>query len=346
LPADRLSHVSRLTPGPIKHQQSVFYTCCVFLTSGSRVFAVVLNYRHALDTLRCVASLRRSRDRDLHLIVVDNGSANGDADRIQTALGPAATVIANQANLGYAGGNTIGIRHALDRDADYVWVLNPDTEVEPKTLQMLMATMASNPDAGLVGSVNLVGGSDPAKVQFAGGRIDWDAGGVTETIGIGRPASEILPLEPYPVDYVAGTSMLVRRSVFADIGLLPEDYFLYFEETDFQQRAQQMGWSSYMSPLARVWHHQRSAGPVPAPYYVYYYVRGRLLFGQRHSNLTCDELEAGLAAFINGWRQRVVEHDESWVGTYDRLVRLALEDGRAGRTGYRADIADIDRARV
>lgn len=239
----------------------------------------------------------------------------------------------------------MGITHALERDANYIWILNPDTEPEPKTLQLLTATMASHPDAGFVGSINLVGGSNPPTVQFAGGRIDWDAGGHTESVAIGRPVNELRSVEPYEVDYVAGTSMLVRRAVFADVGLLPEDYFLYFEETDFQQEARAHGWRSYMSPLARVWHHQRSTGSVPAPYYVYYYIRGRLLFGQRHSKLTCGELEAGLAPFVTGWRDRVVNNAPGWIDTYDRLVQWAIEDGRAGRTGYRADIAGVPEAR-
>ena len=313
----------------------------MFLTSGSRIFVVILNYRHALDTVRCIASLRRSRDRNLHPVVVDNGSGRGDVDRLRDRLGPAIPILELATNTGYAAGNNVGIAFALERDADFIWILNPDTEVEPKTLQLLSSTMNSRPDAGFVGSVNLVGGSEPARVQFAGGRIDWDAGGLTESIGIGTPAADLRPFEPYAVDYVAGTSMLVRRRVFEEVGLLPEQYFLYFEETDLQTRAHDHGWASYMSPLARVWHHQRSVGDLPAPYYIYYYVRGRLLFGRANSNLSLDQLEEGLAPFVDGWRTRVAERAPDWVETYDRLVAWAIADGRAGRTGCRDDVDSI-----
>ncbi len=315
------------------------YTRRVFLSTGRRVFVVVLNYQHAGDTARCVTSLRRSGDRDLHLVVVDNHSEENTL--LRESLGQTVPIITSGANLGYAAGNNLGITHALACDADYIWVLNPDTEIEPKTLQLLLATMDTHPEAGCVGSVNLVGGSEPPQVQFAGGRIDWEAGAVTESLGIGRPLSSITATEPYPVDYVAGTSMLIRRPVFEDVGLLPEEYFLYFEETDFQMYAHSHGWLSFVNPLARVWHHQRSVGDLPTPHYIYYYIRGRLLFGQRHSNLSLDELEAGLAGFIDGWRRRIEQRAAGWLDAFDLLTATAIADGRAGRTGYRADIADV-----
>lgn len=323
---------------PDRLSESGFYTRRVFLTKGPRVFVIVLNFRHPDDTIRCLASLRRSNEREIHPVVVNNGSGGDDADRLRHALGPAMPVLESSTNVGYAAGNNIGIRHALERDADYVWILNPDTEIEQNALQLMMATMAARPDAGIVGSLNLVGGSSPPIIQFAGGRIDWGAGAITESMGLGKPLTSRPRREPYDVDYVAGTSMLVRRSVFDDVGVLPEQYFLYFEETDFQVRAARWGWKSVMNPLAHVWHHQRSATRLPAPYYTYYYVRGRMLFGKEFTNLTDDRLEQGLGIFIDGWRSRVAEQAPDWMDTYDRLVEWALSDGRAGRTGPRGEV--------
>ena len=182
---------------------------------------ILLNYRNVGDTLRCLASLRRSQSRSLHPVVVDNGSGGDTVDRLEHALGPAVPVLVSPTNGGYAAGNNLGIRYALARDADFVWILNPDTEVEPRTLQLLMASMSLRPDAGVVGSLNLFGGSNPPTVQFAGGTIDWDAGAVTESIGRGRPLAERTEREPYRVDYANGASMLVRRGVFEEVGLLP-----------------------------------------------------------------------------------------------------------------------------
>ncbi len=316
----------------------------MFLSRGSRVFVVILNYRHALDTVNCVTSLRRSRDRNLHPVVVDNGSGTGEAEQLRAHLGPAIPILELSKNLGYAAGNNHGIRHALERSADYVWIINPDTEAEPETLTMLMSTMRQHPDAGFVGSLNIDAGADPAEVHFAGGRIDWDGGAITTSMAMGTRLDEFKARQPYRVDYVAGASMLIRSQVFADIGLLPEHYFLYFEETDFQVRASARGWGSYLSPLARVWHHRRSAGDLPTPYYIYYYIRGRLLFAQAHTGHSLETIEAGLEPFIAGWRSRVADRAPHWLNTYEQLVSRALADGRAGVTGRRAEIETTEQA--
>jgi hypothetical protein len=310
----------------------------VFLSNSRRVFVVLLNYRSPADTLRCLASLRRSTRRDLYPVVVDNNSGNGDLAQLAAALGPAVPLLETGDNLGYAGGNNVGIRYALERDADFVWILNPDTEVEPDTIEGLLTTMALRPDAGFTGSLNLFGDSEAPVIQFAGGHIDWGSGVVVSSIGRGQPLSRRSERDPYDVDYVAGASMLIRRAVLDDVGLLPEHYFLYFEETDLQVTAARHGWKSVLNPLARVWHYQASAAHLPAPYYIYYYVRGRILFAHKFTDFDDDTILAGLGGFIEGWRSRVTERAPDWLGEYETLVEWATADGIAGVTGPRADV--------
>lgn len=135
--------------------------------------------------------------------------------------------------------------------------------------------------------------------------------------------------------------MLVRRRVFEDVGLIPEHYFLYFEETDHQVRAARHGWRSVLNPLAHVAHFQQSGAHLPAPYYTYYYVRGRLLFGREFTDHSYEKLEQGLAGFIEGWRVRVSERAPQWLDAYETLVLWGIEDGRAGRTGPREDVNEM-----
>ena len=315
----------------------------MFLTKGPRVFAVLLNYRNPGDTLRCLRSLRRSANRSILPVIVDNASGNGSVAHLGAALGPAVPILESQTNLGYAGGNNLGIRYALARDADYVWILNPDTEVEPDTLQSLLTTMDLRPDAGFVGSLNLFGGSEPPLIQFAGGRIDWAGGAVAESLGRGQPLASHRQRDPYDVDYVAGTSMLMRRQVLDEVGLLPEHYFLYFEETDFQTTAARQGWKSVINPLARVWHFQASTAHLPAPYYTYYYIRGRVLFARKFTELPDEKIEGGLEGFIEGWRTRVTQRAPGWLDTYNTLVKWGLDDGMAGVTGARPDVDEMRR---
>lgn len=307
---------------------------------GPRVFTVVLNYRAVDDTVRCVESLRRSDYRNQSLVVVDNGATEHTAAALSSAL-PTTTIISSHENLGYAGGNNLGITYALRRHADAVWLLNPDTEVEPSTLSLMVETLSSRPMAGIIGC-RVLDGRSPGDVIWSNGeRIDWEEGGATAHIDAGRPDREVPAVTPHGTDYVTGACMLVRRDVFDQIGLLPERYFLYFEETDFNTRARQTGWELLIDPRARIRHYQRSYERLPSPRYVYYYVRNRLLFGQRFAPQPFPSLEDSAQRWADGWRRKVEKRAPNWLPTFEQLVSWAVEDARAGREGRREDIDDV-----
>jgi GT2 family glycosyltransferase len=297
------------------------------------VTAVVLNYGHAEDTLRCVSSLGRSRYRNLSIVVVDNASPGDVTPRLRRMLDPAVTMLVTDTNLGYAGGNNVGITEARRRRADLVWLVNPDVVVEPRALSVLVDTAETRPDAGIIGSRMLYGGSDPAKIWFDGGIIDWSRGGATTHLHMGDLDQDVPARGPYPVDYVTGAGMLIRSDVFAEVGLLPEDYFLYFEETAYNLTVQRAGWATLVHAASRLWHHKRSTAALPQPYYVYYFIRNRIIFGTRFSSADADEIETDLGEFIAAWRLKVTVNAPSWVPVYDQLVSIGLEHGRAGRAG-------------
>jgi GT2 family glycosyltransferase len=307
---------------------------------AARVYVVILNYRHADDTLRCLGTLRRSTYRWQFPVIVDNGSGTDVVAALRAGAGATRLLVAPD-NLGYAGGNNLGIRHALDHRADYIWILNPDTEIEPDALAQLVTTMDEQPDVGMVGSRVLYGGSVPPRISADGGRIDWLRGGATEHVSDGRPESDVPATEPFPVDYASGTSMLVRADVLRRVGLLPEHYFLYFEETAFSIQVARHGWRVLVNPRSRVWHHKRSYGSVPQPYYVYYFVRNRLLFGTEFTELDVDAIARDLQTWVDAWRAKVAKAAPDWLGTFDQLVSWALADGREGRSGRRRDIEDL-----
>lgn len=306
---------------------------------GARVFTVLLNYQHADDTVQCLASLQSSTVRTQWVVVVDNGSGDEVVQRLTSELG-ARTFIDAGDNLGYAAGNNLGIRHAIDRDAEFVWILNPDTTVEDDTLEQLLRTMEEHPDCGIVGARILNGGSQPLTIATDGGLVDWSTGGATDHINVGRPDADVPAGDAHPVDYVPGACMLIRRAVLEDVGLLPEEWFLYFEETDFNLRVAAEGWRLLVNPRARVHHHKRSSGSLPSAYYVYYFVRNRMLFAQRHGHGE-GGIPEDLERWISAWREKVARADASWVATYERLVETALDDAREGVTGRRDDVSEV-----
>jgi GT2 family glycosyltransferase len=274
--------------------------------------------------------------------VVDNGSSSKSLFVLREGL-PATTLIETGENLGFAGGNNVGIRYSLGRSADLIWILNPDTVVEPGTLRRLVETMLLHSDVGIAGSKIISGKTEQPTIWFIGGAIDWRRGGKPAHSFMRRKESEVPIRQLVAVDYVTGASMMIRREVLESIGLLPEEYFLYFEETDFNVRAQRAGWRSVVDPRSRLLHYQRSRGTLPGAAYVYYYTRNRLIFGKRFSSAPQSVIRADVDEFTGLWRTQVTEHDPGWLQSFEELVRWAFEDARAGKMGPRAGVGDRDR---
>jgi GT2 family glycosyltransferase len=309
------------------------------MSPSPSVFTVVLNYMNAADTTRCAASLRRC-SYPQRLVVVDNASTPDVISELERAL-PSETLLKAGENLGYAGGNNLGIRYALEGGADFVWILNPDTVVEPDALEHLIDTMTRLPKAGIAGCRILDGKDGGRTIWFNGARIDWSRGSATSHVDIGQPDAQRPDASVRQTDYVTGASMLVRRRVLEDIGLLPERYFLYFEEVDFNVRARRKGWQLVIDSAARIQHFWRSWDKVPSVHYVYYYSRNRVLFGREFSDRSVDGLERDLGKQLESWRRRFRDNSPQWLGGFERVAAMALADARAGRDGKHPGIPGL-----
>lgn len=311
------------------------------MSSSASVVAVVLNYRNVADTVRCVRSLRKSHLGDHSIVVVDNAEDGETTAQLRRLLDPEVVIIASGDNLGYAGGNNIGIRFALEQGADYVWLVNPDAVVDPTTLSGLVDAAESDTDVGIVGCRVLDGDSSPERIASIGGWIDAARWGATPLRHSGRFDAEIREDGVRDVGFVSGVSILLRRTLIEDIGSLPEEYFLYFEETDYCLRAQRAGWRTVVQSGVRVRHHQRSRDVIPAAYYVYYFCRNRIHFGARYFAAQPDQVIADLEPVVSGWRRRVTEYAPDRLDTFERLVDQALSDARAGRMGRAREVESL-----
>jgi hypothetical protein len=300
----------------------------------------VVNYAHPEDTRKAIAALDRST-HPCSVIVVDNGPPIGKTERLGD-LDTEVLVVEAGDNLGFAGGSNLGIALGLARGVDFVWLINPDVVVAEGALALLLEASTANPRAGFLSPRIYHGGSDPKKIWFDGGKINWKRGGATRHLGSGMTDDQRPVLEPFRVDYVTGAAVLVRAEVFNEVGLMREDYFMYYEETDLCVRAARANWHSYVVPQARADHFRRSTeGDLPQPYFIYYTVRNRIIFGTRFSDWSAGAIVADLAPFIAGWRDRVGVSTPEWMGVFDWLVGVAIEDGEAGVVGRRDDIAGV-----
>lgn len=241
-------------------------------------------------TVKCLRSIRKAKikDFDLRVIVVDNGSTDQSMDKIQKENFKL-KIIENKENLGYAEGNNVGIKYALENGADYVCLLNNDTRVDPDFLAELFKVAEKDSRIGIVGGkIYFERGYEFHKdwykknelssvIWYAGGQIDWQ-----NVYASHRGVDEIDNGqfdEESETDYVNGCLMLVKKEVFQKAGLLDRRYFLYLEDTDFSQKAKKAGFKTYFAPEAKIWHLNAGSSGAGSKLQDYFITRNRLLFG-------------------------------------------------------------------
>jgi GT2 family glycosyltransferase len=217
------------------------------------VVVVVLSWNGRDDTRACLRSLLALDYPRLDVLVVDNGSDDGSPDMVRAEF-PGVALIANPKNRGYAEGNNQGMRWALDRGADLVWLLNNDVEVEPDSLTELVRVLENGPDLGMVGPV-MHRIHQPGRADV-GGRFDFWTG--YAHVLLWEPAYE--GQETLEVDYVWGAALLVRAEVLRTVGLFDPRWVAYFEDADLCLRARARGWHTATALRAHVHHHIARSG--------------------------------------------------------------------------------------
>ena len=205
------------------------------------VAIVVLNWNGWDDTIDCLTSLEALDYEPFRVVVVDNASTKPAPPDFEQRF-PDATLLRTTENLGFGGGNNVGIRHVLEEGADLVWLLNNDTTVAPDSLSLMVSAALEDPLVGLVGAV-LYQADAPDRVQV------WGGGRVGDRLAVVTVATA-----PTPLDFLCGASMLVRRVVFEDVGLLDERFFFFMEDVDFSRMAARRGWRLAVAGGAAVWH--------------------------------------------------------------------------------------------
>ncbi|MDP1884136.1 MAG: glycosyltransferase family 2 protein [Candidatus Moranbacteria bacterium] len=219
--------------------------------SEPKISIIILDYNGG-DLLRnCLESVSRVDYGNLSVIVVDNASTDGSLEMSKVVF-PEAVVIRNEKNLGFAGGNNVGIKYALENKADYVLLLNQDTEVEPDFLKKLVQASGENPEAGILSPLIFWKRTD--EVWFSGGWVNWlnMKSYHSKKAGSGKP---------FKSGFITGCSMFVKKDVFEKIGLLDDKFFLYWEDADFSYRAKKAGFATLVVPESVIYHFEISKAP-------------------------------------------------------------------------------------
>lgn len=239
------------------------------------VAIIVLNWNGLVDTRACLHSLLKIDYFAAHIVVVDNGSSDDSVVRIRAEF-PAVTLIETGVNLGYAGGNNVGIRHALAQGFDYILLLNNDTEVAPDFLDVLVAYCETHPEVGAVGpKIYLY--DYPDRLWSAGGVIEWRQGARTHMRGLQEVDRGQFDTAAQ-VDFLPGCAVLVRSEILPRVGLIDERFGMYYEETEWCVRMARAGVTLVYVPEAHLWHKVQVDRQNWSPQITYYMVRNRLLF--------------------------------------------------------------------
>ena len=191
---------------------------------GKKIYTVILSYNNFDDTKECIdSSINNIKNISNTILIVDNGSVDNSFEKLEELYKEKCVYIKNNKNLGYAGGNNIGIRYAIDHGADYVCILNNDTVVPMNFLNPCIEYLEKNDNVAFVGPVIVDYYS--GLVQSTGGNIKYNKG---EIITINNNVKLNHIQKNVHCDYVGGACMVFKTEIIQKLGYLPENYFFFF----------------------------------------------------------------------------------------------------------------------
>ena len=248
--------------------------------SARPVWALVLAMDQLRMTRECLTSvLARDPPAD-HVLLVDNGSRDGTAEAVRAEF-PAVEVLRLDTNRYFAGGVNEGVRHALEKGAGSILLLNNDVVLERGALEALVRALEADPKRAAV-SPKIYYFEPPDVIWFAGGRIGGL--GLVRHRGV-NVKDEKFRDAPGETEYVSGAAVLIARSALESVGLLDPDYVMYVEDVDWSARAREHGLTLGYEPKAKVWHHvSATSGGGLTPLKAYYRLRSGGLFLARHAS--------------------------------------------------------------
>lgn len=262
----------------------------------SNIFVSIVNFNGSKNTTECLKYLGdvKKDDFELNIVVVDNGSSEKLIIDEKKYKNFNLKIIYSEKNLGFSGGQNLGIKYSLENGADYIVVLNNDVIIDKNIFTELLKTFEKEENCGAVSpKIYFAKGFEFHKdrykenqlgkvIWYGGGKMDWD-----NLIGSNKGVDE-LDLGQFETieetDFVSGCCIMIKKEIFEKVGLFDEEYFLYYEDNDFSQRVKKSGYKIYYQPKAVLWHYNAGSSGSGSTLQDYYITRNRLLFGFKYAN--------------------------------------------------------------
>lgn len=305
-----------------------------------RVGAVICNYNKKDDVLNCIESVLESKYTDYDLYVVDNASADDSVEAIREKYGDKVTLIVNEENLGGSGGFNTGLRAALKEGYEYVYCLDNDVLVDENAMGELVNFLDTHPESGMAGS-RVYNMEEPAIIQQFGQIVDFDEY-CTEAKHIGKQHGDADIPEVEYSDAVAACSLMVRKSLIDKIGLMPEDNFLYWDDTEWGYRCNLAGFKVASVGSSVVLHRMGAKKETVNTFPTYYAWRNWIYFFMKYTPK--KDWEKMCDTFLNSVFE--VQYEGMYRGEYNRAktVMFAYDDAIHGVRGKAGEgrIFEID----
>ncbi len=293
-----------------------------------RVGIVICNYNKADDVCHCIRSVLESVYTDYHIYVVDNASSDDSVERVRARYGDRVELLLNERNLGGSGGFNTGIRRAVNAGYEYVWCLDNDVLVDEQALGVLVEFLDTHADCGMAGS-RVDHMEAPDYVQQYGITVDFDAFCV-EAKYLNHPEDGTMPEVVYS-DAVAACSVLVRSSLIREIGPMPEDNFLYWDDTEWGWRCNRAGYRVASCGRSIVLHRMGAKKESVNTFPTYYAWRNWIDFFMKYT--PADRLEKMYASFLDALFDIQYEGLYNGVENRAKTVMAAFDDAIHGVRG-------------
>jgi GT2 family glycosyltransferase len=295
-----------------------------------KVSIIIVHLKNVTNLVDCIVSLNEIIYPKFEIIIVHNGcKSTALTTQLDSVKKNIKKIINTEFNLGFARANNIGIKEALNNEADYVLLLNDDTVVSPDFLNSLVDMAEKNSDIAMLGP-KIYFFDEPERIWFAGAEF------IEETCQVIAPRSgeidaSLNDSKAIDSDYITGCSLLIRRKILDQIGLLDERFFLYWEDVDWGLRVKKAHLKNAVVPSSKIWHKiSVSTGGPNSLLKLYHKIRSYLLFNDLHAPQTKAKL---LLQFGRDICWLIFKSTEKCRIRKVRAYCAAIKDYYLGRTG-------------
>lgn len=268
-----------------------------------KVGIILVNYNGAEDTIECVESIRKSTHRNYTIIIVDNNSKEDDYEKLSILKGDDIVKIRLENNVGFAKGNNEAIKYLIANDnVDFVYLLNNDTIIKENTLHVMIKESSKDSNIGITSCIiNYHKNKD--EIWYAGGKMIENQGRAIHYSSYFEDTREF--------SYITGCSMLISMENIKRVGMLSEDYFLYFEDTDYCSKFLKNDMKLICTGKTNIFHKVSKSTGEYSNLYFYYMIRNRFLYIKNNIN-GLNKFRAYLYSFVS-MVYKLLKHKNIWI---------------------------------